>query len=138
MDQRLMQIGELAARCGVSRDTVRHYGRLGLLPSTSRTAAGYRQFPRSAVNRVLLVRSAVRFGFSLAQVAGFLRARDTGGAPCRQVRAAAAGVLTNIEQEIAELSGKRDRLRETLADWDARLAQAPRGTAARLLEALPR
>jgi hypothetical protein len=54
------------------------------------------------------------------------------------VRAAAAGVLADIEQEIAELSGKRDRLRETLVDWDARLAQAPRGTAARLLESLPR
>jgi hypothetical protein len=37
-------------------------------------AAGYRQFPPSAVNRVLLVRNAMRFGFSLDQVAGFLAA----------------------------------------------------------------
>lgn len=132
-----MPIGELAARCGVSRDTIRYYERLGLLPRASRTPAGYRQFPPPAVNRVQLVRNAVRFGFSLQQIAGFLRARDAGAAPCRRVRDAAADMLADVERQIAELNQRREAMRETLENWDVRLAAAPVGPPARLLESLP-
>ena len=137
MSQRLLPIGEMATQCGVSRDTLRYYERLELLPRASRTPAGYRQFPSSAVNRVRLVRNAVRFGFSLEQIAGFLRARDAGAAPCRRVRDAAADMLADVERQIAELNHRRDAMRETLDSWDARLAAAPAGPPARLLESLP-
>jgi predicted site-specific integrase-resolvase len=58
----LLRIGQLAERAGVSADTIRHYDRLGLLPKTSRSAGGYRLFPPAVVQRVLLIRDAVRVG----------------------------------------------------------------------------
>src|SRR6266516_758737 len=79
----LMTIGKAAALAGVSVDTIRYYERLGLLQKAARTRAGYRIFPAAVVNRLTLVRNAQRFGFSLREIAGFLRVRDTGGAPCR-------------------------------------------------------
>jgi DNA-binding transcriptional MerR regulator len=63
-----LRIGELDERAGVSPDTIR-YERLGLLPKPARTRAGYGQYPQSAVDRMTLVRQALRFGFSLRDVA---------------------------------------------------------------------
>src|SRR5881394_2739814 len=68
-------IGAAAARAGVSRDTLRYYERLGLLPAPPRSDAGYRRYSDEAVARIVFVRSAARFGFGLKELAGFLRAR---------------------------------------------------------------
>jgi DNA-binding transcriptional MerR regulator len=77
--------GAIAKAAGVSPDTVRHYEKLGLLPTASRTESGYRVYPESAVERVLVVQRALRIGFSLAELADVLKARDAGGAPCQRV-----------------------------------------------------
>ena len=130
------RIGQLAERAGVSADTIRHYDRLGLLPKTSRSSGGYRLFPPSVVQRVLLIRDAVRVGFSLDQLATFLRAREAGGAPCHDVRATAARILEAVDTQIADLTTRRDALRAMLEDWDHRLAETPPNRPAHLLEAL--
>ncbi len=131
-----LRIGEIAERAGVSVDTIRHYERLGLLPKATRTAAGYRQFPASAVDRVRLVRHALRFGFSLRDVAGFLRVRAAGGTPCRDVRVAADRILAAVDRRIAELTAARKDINRTIRDWDQRLARTPPNQSARLLESL--
>jgi DNA-binding transcriptional MerR regulator len=131
-----LRIGDLAKGTGVSADTIRHYERLGLLPHTTRSKGGYRLFSRSAVDRVLLIRHAVRVGFSLLQLKEFLRVRQAGGAPCLDVRGAAARILDGVEQQIAELTEGRDALRTLLRSWDDRLAHTPRGRPAHLLDAL--
>jgi DNA-binding transcriptional MerR regulator len=131
-----LTIGQVAQLTGVTRDTIRYYERLGLLPRPARTRAGYRQFPATAVNRLALVRNAQRFGFTLREIAGFLRVRDSGGKPCRDVRAAAHRRLDAVEQQIAELVAMRDRMFRTLENWDATLAVTPADRPARLLETL--
>jgi len=133
----LLRIGEVAEACGVSVDTVRHYERRGLLPAAARTAANQRLFPQQAIARVTLVRRGVQFGFSLKDLAAFMKSRDQGIPPCRAVRGAAERLLARVEVQLAELIKRRRIMRETLCDWDARLATAPGGGPARLLEALP-
>jgi len=136
MSESPLRIGELARRAGVSVDTIRHYERLGLIGKAPRTSGGYRMFPPSAVDRVTLIRDAVAVGFSLRQLSTFLRARLDGRAPCRQVRAAGARILDQIDQQITTLGSTREAVRAMLADWDARLAQTPSGKPAGLLDAL--
>jgi MerR family transcriptional regulator, copper efflux regulator len=131
-----LTVGQIAARAGVSADTIRYYERLGVVPKASRTAAGYRQYPESVIARIALVRNAQRFGFSLRQIAGFLRVRERGGKPCHEVRATAQRLLEAVDRQIAELTVARDQMRETLQNWDARLASAPVHEPARLLETL--
>src|ERR1700704_2524047 len=104
----LLTIGKVAALAGVSADAIRYYERIGLFPKATRTRAGYRIYPPAIVNRLNLVRNAQRFGFSLREIAGFLRVRDTGGAPCRTVRAAAERMLEAIDQQIADLAARRE------------------------------
>ena len=133
-----LKIGDVAVRAGVSRDTVRFYAKLGLLPRAARTSSGYRQYSESAVERIRLVRTASRAGFSLKELASFFRARAQGQAPCRSVRAAGARILGALDQQIAELTASRDAMRATLQDWDDRLSRTPHGQPARLLEMLSR
>jgi DNA-binding transcriptional MerR regulator len=133
----LLRIGEVAAVCGVSVDTVRHYERRGLLPAASRTEANQRVFPAQAIARVALIRRSVQFGFSLKELAVFLKSRDQGVPPCRAVRGAAELLLERVEAQLADLVRRRRIMRRTLRDWDVRLASAPANMPAHLLETLP-
>jgi DNA-binding transcriptional MerR regulator len=128
--------GELADSAGVSRDTLRHYERKGVLPRPLRGHNGYRQYPPEALERVQLVRRALSVGFTLDELAKVLKVRDAGGAPCEEVRRLAAQKLLTVQDQLRELTKLRDDLQETLKDWDARLARRARGKRANLLESL--
>src|SRR5262249_44909714 len=68
----------VADAAGVSPDRLRHYERLGLLPHTIRTRAGYRRFPPDSIERVLLIQRALTVGFSLRELAAVLERREKG------------------------------------------------------------
>ena len=129
------RIGKLAAACGVSSDTLRHYERKGVLKAV-RSANGYRSYRREALARVQLVRRALRLGFTLNELGAALKEREQGGIPCRRVRELAAAKLSDIESQLADLLILRDELRRSLNDWDQRLAQTDPAVPAGLLEAL--
>ena len=130
-----LRSGELARLAGLSTDTLRHYERKGLLTSR-RASNGYREYPPDALPRVMLVQHALSVGFALDELARFLKVRDQGGAPCKQVRALAAKKLEELESRIRALRSLRDDLRAMLEDWDARLAGTHNGGRAWLLETL--
>jgi DNA-binding transcriptional MerR regulator len=132
-----VQSGELSRLAGISTDTLRHYERLGVLPKPPRTNGGYRDYAANSVERVRLIQSALKVGFSLAELATILRMRDRGEVPCYRVRAIAEHKLQEVKQQIKDLLGMRDQLERILKDWDARLARAEKGKPARLLESLP-
>ena len=138
MGQDLLSIGEVAEASGVSRDAIRYYERLGLLPKAARTAAGYRKYPAGVLGRLALVRNAQRFGFSLTEIAGFLRVRDSGGKPCHAVRAAGERMLKAVDAQIAELQSARTQMDATLRSWGRTLDRTPADQRAHLLEALER
>lgn len=60
--------GELAKRCGVNRETIRYYERVGLLPEPSRTASGYCLFQDTAIERIHFIKQAQSVGFSLEKL----------------------------------------------------------------------
>ena len=129
-------ISQVALAAGVSADTLRFYERKGVLPPPARSPAGYRVYSPSAVERVRVVRRAMAVGFTLDELARVLRARDTGGVPCREVRAIAARKLEEIEERLRALRAVKRDLKGALEDWDARLARTPSGQQARLLDTL--
>jgi DNA-binding transcriptional MerR regulator len=127
---------EVAARCGVSPDTLRHYERKGLLPPPARTPAGYRRYPADTVARVQLVQRALLVGFTLDDLAQVLRDRDRGRPPCGRVRDIVAARLADLEARLRELTALRRDLRQMVAAWDRRLAATPPGQPALLLTTL--
>ena len=128
--------GQLADLAGVSRDTLRHYERKGVLPRALRGQNGYRQYAPEALQRVQLVRRALSVGFTLDELAKVLKVRDAGGAPCEEVRRLAAQKLLNVQEQLRELTKLHDDLQDTLRDWDSRLSRQAKGTRASLLESL--
>jgi DNA-binding transcriptional MerR regulator len=136
MGLRTFQPGSLAKATGVSPDTIRHYERIGVLPKAARTQAGYRIYPGSAVERVRIVQSALRVGFTLAELADVLKARDAGGAPCRRVYEIARENLKGIKADIRSLKHTEKYLKAILSDWEARLLRDD-GKRSNLLHSLP-
>ena len=128
--------GELADSAGVSRDTLRHYERKGVLARPLRGQNGYRKYPPEALQRVQLIRRALSVGFTLDELAKVLKVRDADGAPCEEVRRIATQKLLDVQDQLRELTALRDDLQETLKDWETRLAHRANGKRANLLESL--
>jgi DNA-binding transcriptional MerR regulator len=133
-----VQSGELSRLAGVSSDSLRHYEGLGVLPKPARTNGGYRDYPASSLDRVRLIQSALKVGFSLSELATIFQMRDRGEVPCRRVRDIAENKLHDLRQQISALQSMRDQIERIVKDWDARLARTSKGRQARLLESLPR
>jgi DNA-binding transcriptional MerR regulator len=109
-----MQIGELAAVTGLSRDTLRFYEKRGLLLSR-RLANGYRDYPPEAVQWLCYLRAAQALGFTLAEIETGRPLLDDLAADAPAAGAPAAGA--------ARLSAQlRDSLLRKLDDIDARIA----------------
>jgi len=128
--------GTLAKATGVSPDTIRYYERLGLLPKALRTESGYRVYPHSAVERVLVVQRALRIGFTLAELAEVLKARDAGGVPCRRVYELAQEKLVGIAADIEALKRTERCLKKVLSDWERRIERVKPGQKSHLLYSL--
>jgi DNA-binding transcriptional MerR regulator len=133
---KVLRSGTLAKATGVSPDTIRHYEKIGVLPRASRTESGYRVYPQSAVERVLVVRRALRIGFTLAELAEVLKARDAGGVPCRRVYQLAQEKLKGVAADIAALKRTERYLKEVLSDWERRIQQTGTGQKSYLLHSL--
>jgi DNA-binding transcriptional MerR regulator len=136
VQQGSLRSGALAKAASVSPDTIRHYEKIGVLPKAARTQGGYRVYPESAVERVLVVQRALRIGFSLAELAEVLKARDAGGAPCRRVIEIAQKKLETIKAGIKAMKLTERYLEKTLSDWKTKMLRAGPGQRAHLLHSL--
>src|ERR1700678_199764 len=128
--------GELAKATGGSADTIRHYERIGVLPEAVRSSSGYRIYPESAVERVLVVQRALRIGFTLSELSEVLKARDAGGAPCRRVYQLAQDKLKGIAADIEALKRTKRYVKKVLSDWEQRIQSAGSGQKSHLLYSL--
>jgi DNA-binding transcriptional MerR regulator len=130
-------IGEAARRAGISPDLIRYYERVGVLPRAPRTAGGFRCYSAETVAQLLLVRNAIRFGFTSKELAAFLKARDRGRPPCQAVRAAGQRLLKEMDERLARLQEARAAMAVTLSAWDDLLDKTPPGAPAHLLASVP-
>jgi DNA-binding transcriptional MerR regulator len=69
---KFLSIGEVAKRAGVSVQTLRHYGKLGLLVPSQQSAAGYRRYSQRDCERLQLIRVLRELGFALDTIAKLL------------------------------------------------------------------
>ena len=102
-------IGKLAKDAGVGIDTVRFYERAGLMPTPVRTAAGYRLYAASDVDRMRFIRRAKALGFALDEIAELL-GLSAGRGGREGVKALAERRLRELDGRIRELTVMREAL----------------------------
>ena len=76
-----MRVGEIAERAGVNVETLRYYERRGLLPAPERTPSGHRRYDEETVRLLRAIKEAQAVGFTLAEIAEYLRATRRSGSP---------------------------------------------------------
>lgn len=115
-----LRIGKLAARSGVSIDTIRYYERRRLLPRAARLAGGFRVFGPEAVERIRFIKQAQEIGLSLDEIKELLA--DGGGADkCRRVSELLRAKLEEIDQRIKTMRSFRSTLAHHLAACEREL-----------------
>ncbi|CAM3729383.1 MerR family transcriptional regulator [Tsukamurella strandjordii] len=100
----LFSIGDLATRTGLSVKTIRFWSDEGLVPPTTRSAAGYRRYDAEAVARLELVHTLRSLGVDVKTVRALLD-RQTSLAEVAQAHARA------LDAEIRTLRVRRAVLR---------------------------
>ncbi|AWK12634.1 MerR family transcriptional regulator [Streptomyces spongiicola] len=124
-----MQIGEVAARTGLSLRTIRHYEETGLVSPSARSQGGFRLYTETDVARLMVIRRMKPLGFTLDQMRELLAATDRldsrEGLPAAE-RAELLGRIRSFEQAA----------QQAVADLRTRLARAEE-FAATLRERLP-
>jgi len=134
MGQDTFFIGEIAERSGVTRDTIRYYEAVGVLPEASRTASGYRLYGPDDVARIEFIGQAQALGLSLEEIAEVLEIVDRGQEPCVHVRARLAARLDETRDRIGRLQALERRLKQTLARASDRGSRGSEACHCRIIE----
>ena len=111
-----LTVGQLAHATGVPAKTIRYYEQVGVLPTPSRSAAGYRQFTQRDVHRLLFIRRARALGLSLVSIKALTPGLDDG--QCLTIRPRLQAVVTEhlrtLQQQIAEFQLLEQQLMQVL------------------------
>jgi redox-sensitive transcriptional activator SoxR len=105
-----VKVGEVAERAGVNVETLRYYERRGLLPTPERTPSGHRRYDEETVRFLGAIKEAQAVGFTLTEIAEYLRAARRSGAPSEALRVRMAAKIDRIDARIAALQHMREEL----------------------------
>ena len=115
---RLLKIGEVSKRSGISIETLRFYEKLGLLGRPARTASGYRLYDRETLERLDFIKRAQVLGFSLAEIARIIAEKQAGQSPCSEVRDIVRARLKELDERMKEMQRYRKELAAALDEWE--------------------
>jgi len=100
-----MLIGELSKKIQLSRDTIRFYEKKGLIkaqPSTSEFN-NYKNYTEQNLKRLMLIKKAKSFGFTLNEIAELLELVDINKASCSLFQRKVRAKVDDINKKIEEL-----------------------------------
>jgi MerR family transcriptional regulator, redox-sensitive transcriptional activator SoxR len=101
---RLLPIGDVAERAGMSASRIRYYEARGLLPCPER-AAGKRRYGEEVLRRLAIIDAAQRVGFTLEEIRDLLGSRDQ---PAHErLRQLALSKLPELDDLIARATSVR-------------------------------
>ena len=124
----LLQIGEVAARVGLSLRTVRYYEEIGLVVPSARTTGGFRLYSETDVERLETVKRMKPLGLSLEEMAELLELLERSEQPGRLGRRELAATterlevyteraderIARLERDLSQAHELRLRMSETL------------------------
>lgn len=115
MSARLMTIGRMARKSGLTPRAIRHYEQVGLIRGLPRTHSNYRVFDDVALQRLRFIARCRALGFSLREIAAFCEVTGNGDWTCVQIEGLVRQHLNSVEAKIGELIEIRKVLVDRLA-----------------------
>ena len=121
------QIKEVSERTGFSTATLRYYEQIGLLPRSTRTAAGYRVFDDATLARLGFIARAKQLGCSLDEIADLTTAWEGGrcGPIQDRLRTVVADKLESAQLQIVELMTLSAELQRAAATLELNRPDGP-------------
>ncbi|MBO9551281.1 redox-sensitive transcriptional activator SoxR [Pseudomonas sp.] len=108
--EKLLSVGQLAARSGVAVTALHFYETKGLIQST-RNAGNQRRYPRAMLRRVAVIKMAQRLGIPLAEIASALAALPNDHTPTAEDwQRLSARWREDLNRRIDEMVRLRDQL----------------------------
>ena len=106
-----MNIGEVSRASGVSAKMVRHYEEIGVIPKSSRSLAGYRQYSETDIHLLIFVRQARELGFTMPEVKALVGLWRNKRRKSGEVKKLALEHVARLENKIEQLSGMAKTLK---------------------------
>ncbi len=107
-----MNIGDLAAKSKLPTKTIRYYEDIALLPKPARGANGYRQYEPRDVDRLVFLRRARAFGFTLEECRTLVDLLSDPDRKSADVKALTEVHLDELDAQLKELRALRKQLGE--------------------------
>jgi len=98
-----LTIGQVAAKIGCNRETIRYYEKERLLPEPGRTEGGHRLYSEELVKRLVFIRRARELGFSMDKVRQLLSIVDRKQVSCGHVKRLTVSHLQDVRAKIKDL-----------------------------------
>jgi Cu(I)-responsive transcriptional regulator len=108
----MLNIGEAAARTGLTPKMIRYYEQEGLFAPRARSAAGYRRYDERDLHTLRFIRSARELGFSLKQIAELMGLWQDRHRASAEVKRLALAHIDALEAKAATLRRMAGTLRE--------------------------
>jgi DNA-binding transcriptional MerR regulator len=111
-------IGTIAKQAGIPIKTIRYYEDIGLLKKPVRTPSGYRLYDPESVDRLVFIKKAQAFGFTLAEIKQIMQESNQGlDRCCNYVGKILGKKLNELETQIKELSAMKKGLKNMMQSW---------------------
>ena len=117
-----MRIGELEARSGASRHTLRYYEQIGLISPLRRTN-NYRVYTAQTLQDLDFIQRAQSMGFSLGEIGQILDAQRNELIDCAEGAKLIEKKMAEIKEKIANLKSIYRYLDEERANLEASAAR---------------
>lgn len=98
-----MNISNAAKASGLPVKTVRYYADIGLVKAAGRTSSGYRSYDDASVRKLIFVRRARAFGFSVSECRDLLGLYENEDRSSADVKKLAEHRLEEIREKQREL-----------------------------------
>ena len=105
-----MKIGPASAASGVSQRMIRHYEKVGLVPSPPRRDSGYRDYSDADVHRLRFIANARDLGFPVEEIRTLLALWTDGSRSSADVKLLATARAVELGRKAARLEAMRRAL----------------------------
>ena len=120
-----MQINEVSERYGLSKDTLRYYERIGLIPSVPRNASGIRNYDQESLNWIEFIKCMRSAGLTIDALIAYATLVQQGDATLNARKQLLIEQRDSLMARMAELNESLERLNRKIQRREELMSMIP-------------